>query len=164
MEKRQKAVDGRKQLAELRVVQRNLVFVIGLSPRLADAEMLKKHEYFGKFGKIHKIVVNSSNIYPGPQVLCLSVCLSVNGIICETLSVCLSVNGIICEKLSVCLLLLLCLYVCLFVCPSIVLYLKCLCLPVCLSMVLYVKNCLSVCCCCYVSMSVSLSVRQLYYI
>jgi CCR4-NOT transcription complex subunit 4 len=67
MEKRQKAVDGRKQLAELRVVQRNLVFVIGLSPRLADAEMLKKHEYFGKFGKIHKIVVNSSNIYPGPQ-------------------------------------------------------------------------------------------------
>lgn len=40
-EKRQKVVDGRKHLAELRVVQRNLVFVIGLSPRLADPEVQK---------------------------------------------------------------------------------------------------------------------------
>lgn len=38
-EKRQKVVGGRKHLSELRVVQRNLVFVIGLSPRLADSEV-----------------------------------------------------------------------------------------------------------------------------
>jgi len=52
----------------VRVVQKNLVFVIGLSPRLADAEVLKKHEYFGKFGKILKVVINPSPSYAGTQV------------------------------------------------------------------------------------------------
>lgn len=52
-----------------RVVQRNLVFVVGLSQRLADPEVLKKHEYFGKFGKIHKVVINQSTSYAGAQVI-----------------------------------------------------------------------------------------------
>lgn len=30
--------------------------------------MLKKHEYFGKFGKIHKVVINQSTTYAGSQV------------------------------------------------------------------------------------------------
>lgn len=51
-----------------RVVQRNLVFVIGLSPRLADPEVLKKAEYFGKYGKIYKVVINNHTIYNGAQV------------------------------------------------------------------------------------------------
>ena len=51
-----------------RVVQKNLVFVVGLSQRLADPEVLKKHEYFGKFGKIHKVVINQSTSYAGAQV------------------------------------------------------------------------------------------------
>lgn len=51
-----------------RVVQRNLVFVVGLSKKLADPETLKKHEYFGKFGKIHKVVINQSTSYAGAQV------------------------------------------------------------------------------------------------
>ena len=51
-----------------RVVQKNLVFVVGLSQRLADVETLKKHEYFGKFGKIHKVVINQSTSYAGAQV------------------------------------------------------------------------------------------------
>ena len=51
-----------------RVVQRNLVFVVGLSARLADTEVLKKHEYFGKYGKIHKVVINQSTSYAGAQV------------------------------------------------------------------------------------------------
>lgn len=51
-----------------RVVQKNLVFVVGLSPRLADQEVLKKPEYFGKFGKIHKVVINQSTSYAGSQV------------------------------------------------------------------------------------------------
>ena len=55
-----------------RVVQRNLVFVLGLSQRLSDPEVLKKHEYFGKFGKIHKVVINQSTTYAGSQVhVCL---------------------------------------------------------------------------------------------
>ena len=51
-----------------RVVQKNLVFVVGLSNRLADTEVLKRQEYFGKYGKILKVVINSSTSYAGAQV------------------------------------------------------------------------------------------------
>lgn len=51
----------------VRVVQKNLVFVVGLPMRLADTETLKRHEYFGKFGKIHKVVINQSPSYAGTQ-------------------------------------------------------------------------------------------------
>jgi CCR4-NOT transcription complex subunit 4 len=50
-------------------VQKNLVFVVGLSPRLADQEILKKSEYFGKYGKILKIVINPTPSYAGSQVI-----------------------------------------------------------------------------------------------
>ncbi|XP_046642953.1 uncharacterized protein LOC124328287 isoform X2 [Daphnia pulicaria] len=66
-QKKQKATENRKHLANVRVVQRNLVFVVGLSPRLADPEVLKRHEYFGKLGKIHKVVINHSTQYAGSQ-------------------------------------------------------------------------------------------------
>ncbi|XP_044199176.1 CCR4-NOT transcription complex subunit 4 isoform X2 [Thunnus albacares] len=66
-EKKQKITENRKHLASVRVVQRNLVFVVGLSQRLADPEVLKRPEYFGKFGKIHKVVINNSTSYAGSQ-------------------------------------------------------------------------------------------------
>ncbi|KAK7486649.1 hypothetical protein BaRGS_00022050 [Batillaria attramentaria] len=66
-QRKQKAAENRKHLANVRVVQKNLVFVVGLSPRLADPEVLKKHDYFGKFGKIHKVVINQSTSYAGSQ-------------------------------------------------------------------------------------------------
>ena len=44
------------------------MFVIGLSPRLADPEVLKKNEYFGKYGKIYKVVINNTTVYNGAQV------------------------------------------------------------------------------------------------
>ncbi|XP_036325509.1 general negative regulator of transcription subunit 4 [Rhagoletis pomonella] len=62
-----RVTENRKHLSNVRVVQRNLVFVVGLPPRLADAEVLKKHEYFGKYGKIHKVVINPSTAYAGVQ-------------------------------------------------------------------------------------------------
>lgn len=31
-------------------------------------QILKKHEYFGKYGKIHKVVINPSTTYAGVQV------------------------------------------------------------------------------------------------
>ena len=90
VEKRQKIIESRKNLASVRymitiivwfervdywfhchcfrVVQKNLVFVIGLSPRLADPEVLKKNEYFGKFGRIYKVVINNHTVYNGAQV------------------------------------------------------------------------------------------------
>ncbi|XP_046676647.1 CCR4-NOT transcription complex subunit 4 isoform X2 [Homalodisca vitripennis] len=66
-QRKQKITENRKHLANVRVVQRNLVFVVGLPMRLADAEILKKHEYFGKYGKIHKVVINQSTSYAGSQ-------------------------------------------------------------------------------------------------
>lgn len=66
-QRKAKLSESRKHLASVRVVQRNLVFVVGLPLRLADPEILKKHEYFGKFGKIHKVVINQSPSYAGTQ-------------------------------------------------------------------------------------------------
>ncbi|XP_045466402.1 uncharacterized protein LOC123675156 isoform X2 [Harmonia axyridis] len=66
-QRKAKLSENRKHLASVRVVQRNLVFVVGLPVRLADPELLKKHEYFGKFGKIHKVVINQSTSYAGSQ-------------------------------------------------------------------------------------------------
>ncbi|BES99826.1 RNA recognition motif. (a.k.a. RRM, RBD, or RNP domain) [Nesidiocoris tenuis] len=66
-QRKQKTAENRKHLANVRVVQKNLVFVVGLPIRLADPEILKKHEYFGKFGKIHKVVINQSTSYAGSQ-------------------------------------------------------------------------------------------------
>lgn len=40
-EKKQKITENRKQLSSVRVVQRNLVFVVGLSQRLADPEVME---------------------------------------------------------------------------------------------------------------------------
>ncbi|KAJ8917269.1 hypothetical protein NQ315_002286 [Exocentrus adspersus] len=66
-QRKAKLTESRKHLASVRVVQRNLVFVVGLPVRLADPEVLKRHEYFGKFGKIHKVVINQSTSYAGSQ-------------------------------------------------------------------------------------------------
>uniref|UniRef100_V5GR05 CCR4-NOT transcription complex subunit 4 n=1 Tax=Anoplophora glabripennis TaxID=217634 RepID=V5GR05_ANOGL len=66
-QRKAKLTESRKHLASVRVVQRNLVFVVGLPMRLADPEVLKRHEYFGKFGKIHKVVINQSTSYAGSQ-------------------------------------------------------------------------------------------------
>lgn len=38
-QKKQKINEDRKHLANVRVVQKNLVFVVGLPPRLADPEV-----------------------------------------------------------------------------------------------------------------------------
>ncbi|CAG0886272.1 unnamed protein product [Cyprideis torosa] len=57
--------ENRKHLSAVRVVQRNLVFVVGLPARLSDPDVLKKHEYFGKFGKILKVAINHATGYAG---------------------------------------------------------------------------------------------------
>jgi len=52
--------DLTKQLSHYRVMQKNLVYVIGLSQKLTDADLLQKPEYFGRFGRIFKIVVGTN--------------------------------------------------------------------------------------------------------
>lgn len=54
---------SRKHLAGMRVVQKNLVYVTGLSPTIQDDrlhETLREKEYFGQYGEILKIVVSKA--------------------------------------------------------------------------------------------------------
>lgn len=51
-------LDKERDLSNVRVLQRNLVYVVGLPPSIAREEILRKKEYFGKFGKIIKVAVN----------------------------------------------------------------------------------------------------------
>jgi CCR4-NOT transcription complex subunit 4 len=55
----------RTQLANMRVIRRNLVYAVGLPPETATEEKLKRPEYFGQYGKIAKIVLNRNQITPG---------------------------------------------------------------------------------------------------
>ena len=46
-----------KALANARVVQKNLVFILGIAPSIAARETLGAWEYFGQYGKIEKVTV-----------------------------------------------------------------------------------------------------------
>ncbi|KAF8102383.1 hypothetical protein N665_0198s0090 [Sinapis alba] len=50
-----KPSDGRKQLTSVRVIQRNLVYIVGLPLDLADEDLLHHKEYFGQYGKVLKV-------------------------------------------------------------------------------------------------------------
>ena len=52
------------KLSHVRVIQRNLVYVFGLPVSLAHDDILRKYEYFGQYGPIKKIVINTSHIHP----------------------------------------------------------------------------------------------------
>ncbi|CAH8575584.1 unnamed protein product [Schistosoma rodhaini] len=57
-----------KILPELRVVQPNLIFVVGLPTWISkDKEILKGQNYFGRYGKIFKVEVNQNQTFGGPQ-------------------------------------------------------------------------------------------------
>ena len=53
----------RSTLQNVRVMQRNLIYVIGLSQAIAKEDVLKKKEYFGRFGRIVKVAVNTKHIH-----------------------------------------------------------------------------------------------------
>jgi CCR4-NOT transcription complex subunit 4 len=55
----------RSQLANMRVIRRNLVYAVGLPPNIATEEALRKPDYFGQYGKISKIVLNRSQTTGG---------------------------------------------------------------------------------------------------
>lgn len=48
----------KEQLRHVRVVQLNLVYVIGIPPSIAKESALRKPTYFGQYGRIQKVVVN----------------------------------------------------------------------------------------------------------
>lgn len=53
--------ESKKHLANVRVLQKNLVFVMGLSHSMANEETLKKYEHFGRYGPIKKVVISTHN-------------------------------------------------------------------------------------------------------
>ncbi|KAK6144507.1 hypothetical protein DH2020_021327 [Rehmannia glutinosa] len=53
-----KSSEGRKQLASVRVIQRNLVYVVGLPLSFADEDLLQRREYFGQYGKVLKVSIS----------------------------------------------------------------------------------------------------------
>lgn len=63
-EKREIEASSRKNLAGVRVVQKNLVYVIGLNPTIRDEnqllQTLRGRDYFGQYGDIDKIVVSKA--------------------------------------------------------------------------------------------------------
>ncbi|XP_023636120.1 uncharacterized protein LOC17876101 isoform X2 [Capsella rubella] len=50
-----KPSEGRKQLTSVRVIQRNLVYIVGLPLDLADEDLLQHKEYFGQYGIVLKV-------------------------------------------------------------------------------------------------------------
>lgn len=56
------ATVNRKSLQNVRVMQRNLVYVIGLPVQFAEEDILRSTECFGQYGKIVKAVVNKSHL------------------------------------------------------------------------------------------------------
>ncbi|KAM7254705.1 hypothetical protein ACFE04_019946 [Oxalis oulophora] len=53
-----KAPEGKMYLCDFRVIQRNLVYIIGLPLNLADEELLQRREYFGQYGKVLKVSIS----------------------------------------------------------------------------------------------------------
>ncbi|PNY05667.1 RNA-binding (RRM/RBD/RNP motif) family protein [Trifolium pratense] len=50
-----KTSEGRKQLSNVRVIRRNLVYIVGLPLDLSDEDLLQQREYFGQYGKVLKV-------------------------------------------------------------------------------------------------------------
>jgi len=59
--RRSEPADSRKHLQGVRVTQKNLVYVIGLTLKIINDEalaLLRGQDYFGQYGKIQKIMIN----------------------------------------------------------------------------------------------------------
>lgn len=52
-----------QDMLEARIIKKNLVYIIGLSQKVANRELLMKYEYLAQYGKIIKIVVNKNKAY-----------------------------------------------------------------------------------------------------
>nr|XP_029122332.1 uncharacterized protein LOC105051241 isoform X2 [Elaeis guineensis] len=56
--KNKASTEARKHLSSVRVIQRNLVYIIGLPSNLCDESMLERREYFGQYGKVLKVSIS----------------------------------------------------------------------------------------------------------
>lgn len=56
-----KVAEARKHLSDVRVIQRNLVYVVGIPTSLANEKNLERREFFGQYGKILKVSISCSS-------------------------------------------------------------------------------------------------------
>ncbi|KMT02154.1 hypothetical protein BVRB_9g207330 isoform C [Beta vulgaris subsp. vulgaris] len=56
-----KTSESRKQLSSVRVIQRNLVYIVGLPLNLADEDLLQHKEYFSQYGKVLKVSISRTS-------------------------------------------------------------------------------------------------------
>ncbi|KAF8010867.1 hypothetical protein BT93_J1493 [Corymbia citriodora subsp. variegata] len=56
-----KSLEGRKQLSSVRVIQRNLVYIVGLPLHLANEDLLLRRDYFGQYGKVLKVSMSRTS-------------------------------------------------------------------------------------------------------
>jgi hypothetical protein len=54
-------------LVDVRVIQRDLVYVVGIPIQFAKEETLAKYEFFGQYGPIKKVVVNATHVHSCPN-------------------------------------------------------------------------------------------------
>ncbi|KAL6905965.1 hypothetical protein ACP4OV_003566 [Aristida adscensionis] len=60
-------VEAKKHLASVRVIQRNLVYIVGLPANLCHESVLERREYFGQYGKVLKVSVSRITGPPSQQ-------------------------------------------------------------------------------------------------
>ncbi|XP_062003089.1 putative general negative regulator of transcription C16C9.04c [Rosa rugosa] len=56
-----KGPEAKKHLTDVRVLQRNLAYIIGLPLNLAKEELLKRRDYFGQYGKVLKVSISRTS-------------------------------------------------------------------------------------------------------
>lgn len=54
-------------LVDVRVIQRELVYIVGIPIQFANEEALLKYEFFGQYGPIKKVAINASHIHSSPN-------------------------------------------------------------------------------------------------
>ena len=51
------------RMHQTRIIQRNLVYIVGMTIEDSDIQLLQSEEMFGKYGAIEKIVLGNKNGY-----------------------------------------------------------------------------------------------------
>ncbi|KAI9073556.1 hypothetical protein K1719_044460 [Acacia pycnantha] len=57
-----KLSEGRRQLSNVRVIQRYLVYIVGLPLNLADESLLESQDYSGQYGKVLKVSMSRTAV------------------------------------------------------------------------------------------------------
>eukprot|EP00347_Sterkiella_histriomuscorum_P023583 403334090 len=61
------------KLSQIRILQKHILYAIGLSPSIAKEDILRRYDFFGQYGRIMSILINKEKAYQTEnQLLCYS--------------------------------------------------------------------------------------------